>query len=77
MTETESKEVARQDSLRAKVRNLPRGVLRDAYRRVKREYFFIKNKRKADPSIPLAAAIPAAHTFFILQVEMENRGMKI
>ena len=73
---TDKEESARQDALRAKARNLPRGVLRDAYRRAKRNYFFLKKKRKADPSIPLTALTGPAHTYFILQVEMENRGVK-
>ena len=73
---TDTTEAARQDALRAKARNLPRGVLRDAYRRARREYFFLKRKRKADPSIPLAALVAPAHSYFILKVEMENRGMK-
>lgn len=73
---TDKEEAAREEALRVKARNLPRGILRDAYRRARRDYFFLKKKRKADPSIPLAEVVAPAHSYFILKVEMENRGMK-
>lgn len=69
-------EEAWREGFRRKVRNLPRGILRDSFRRAEREYNTLKAKHDADcAAVPFSALVHPMRVLSILRVEMENRRM--